>query len=319
MGKVIMWIHDLCKWIIGFIEAPMGTLWFIRLTHSKRETHHVVLFPTLGDAIYALSYLNEYKQKNGIPDITIVACDYIKQVCDYYKDVYDNAIYIPKRQLRSLINFSRTIIGQNLCYRKYREKILFTNWVSHLSRRFEKNNPYLSMHQYIKMLYQIAPDTKAQTPLVLPANITPFLRKYEIEKGRTVLLNPYANSVSRNVTVLFEKIAEGLIEKGYTVITMTATGTQKAVYNTKAMPCTLSEAFYLAEYAGHVIGFRSGFMDVLVFAKAQIISIDDIYYEDRLMCDLEKWNVNEECHTVVYEEDEQKTAQEVFDIICGKS
>ena len=46
-------------------------------------------------------------------------------------------------------------------------------------------------------------------------------------------------------------------------------------------------------------------MDLIVFASCRIISIDDKDYGRKELCDLEKWGVNDDCHTIVRYDDEQ--------------
>lgn len=113
------------------------------------------------------------------------------------------------------------------------------------------------------------------------------LRQYEgmeqIEKGRAVILSPYAKSV----TVLDRKVWDGIVDSyraaGYQCFTNVA-GDEKALPGTMPITPAISEIQSVVERAGTFIGIRSGICDVLREASCRKVAL----YPDYNYCDT-KW------------------------------
>ncbi|MCL2698894.1 MAG: hypothetical protein FWE68_01130 [Defluviitaleaceae bacterium] len=98
--------------------------------------------------------------------------------------------------------------------------------------------------------------------------IRELFRENNLQKGKTVILSPYANSMPGIPSELFEKLAERLKSKGYSVAT-NAAGDEKPVPGTVSLGFPVKELIPVAEYAGAFAGLRSGLFDVLISASCK--------------------------------------------------
>lgn len=89
-------------------------------------------------------------------------------------------------------------------------------------------------------------------------------------RGKTVLIAPEANSVTQLEADLWNKVIEGLRQKGYAVIVNIK---KNGAYRAPSYFCTYAESVPLLEYAGFFIGLRSGFCDIVSSAKCQKVIV----------------------------------------------
>lgn len=125
----------------------------------------------------------------------------------------------------------------------------------------------------------------------LPINIRPYkpicYREYpnmeEIPEGKSVILSPYAKSVTSLPESVWEPIVEDYKERGFECFT-NVVGEERPLLGTLPISPKISEIHSVVERAGIFIGIRSGLCDVLRTAKAQKIAL----YPDYNYCDT-KW------------------------------
>lgn len=297
------------------IKLLIGVSAYTRLLTRKENTHYLMLGYALGDSIYALSYLKEYKRQHRYEHVTIVCTESVKRVCDFWKDTFEDIICMNKRTISGLQELPRTMWGQQLYSFDHRERITFIPPRCNIIFRNYWNKVY-SMNQYIKdLVFQIDQDSKLQYPDIPHKNIQGIIERYNIKRNKTVLLNPFANSIRCDVSSLFEKISEILAKDGIEVFTLTSSEKEWAIKGTQPLQCDLTEAYWLAEYCGTIIALRSGFLDLMVFAHCKIISIVDEDYGAKDFFRLEKWGVNQNCYTVEYGNNNQEIIQQIMDIM----
>ncbi len=317
--------NGLKKTVRNRIKTWGGAWWgawiFAKLLRRNKHTHYVVVPPGIGDTICALAFLRAYREKEKLSHVTLVGgANTTKQLCAFYGDLVDDLIILSRNADLSLLYFPGTYFGQWLCAYSCRPRITIAHYLCNIPQRNVWDNSYFCLQDFIKcMSYQIGPDALPEHPHVPQVDVSKLIRRYGVEKDKTVFLNPYANAVKLDVKNLFKHIAEALIERGYRVLTLTAHEAQHPVEGTQALLCDLSEAFRLAEYGGTLIGLRSGFLDLMVFAKCRMIPIDDDAYGRKEFFKLEKWGVNKDCHTVTYKTEEQALAEilEKMEIFAG--
>lgn len=97
-------------------------------------------------------------------------------------------------------------------------------------------------------------------------------------KGKTVIMSPYANTVTSLPDGFWEETAITYKNKGYIVCTNSCGAEEPAIKGTKPVFFPLTEAISIVEAAGIFIGLRSGLCDVISSAKAEKI----IIYPDRV-------------------------------------
>ena len=93
--------------------------------------------------------------------------------------------------------------------------------------------------------------------------------------SKTIIINPYSNSMKLESLEPFQKIADNLNKKGYTLYTNVLKD-QAELNGTKRLECSLSEFYNLCKKVGAVISIRSGIIDSCVGSGAEFI----VLYKD---------------------------------------
>lgn len=309
------------KWEINHIikampKAILGAFVFAGLLRKKEKTYYLVLPLTLGDAMLALSYLAEFKRQKNIDHLTAVCThNYVRRLCEYYPNTVDDVICRKRWQLVALRGFVDTRLGQylsTLCL----DRVTFVFLTCNISMRTLWDNPSINFPVYAKaILYKISMSSLPERPRIPAVDISKFISRYCLKKGQTVFLNPVANSVHCDVTELLVATVIDLVAKGYEVFTFTASDKEQPIQGTWAIPCTLEEAYFLAEYGGTLIGVRSGFLDVLVYAKCKVISLIDAENGLESFFRIEDLQVNPDCHTIVYDGDDTAALHAIANLV----
>ncbi|WP_298022556.1 hypothetical protein [uncultured Dysosmobacter sp.] len=294
----------------------LGAVLFARIIHRKENTHYLFCPPTLGDSILAFSYLSEFKRQRNISHVTVVCTpNYVQRLCNYFPDAVDDVFCMKKWKLGALREFVGSKLGQYYsCLYIDRMTFVFLTCNAHLRTLWD--NPVISYPLYAKaMLYKISLASQPKRPKIPEADISDYISKFKLKKGRTVLLNPKANTVCCDVLKLLEATVMELTARGYTVVTLTENDLERPIRGTQAIPCNLEEAFSLVSYGGILIGLRSGFMDVMVYANCKIITIDDKDYGFKSFFSLERLGVNPDCHTITYDGNNDAAIREIIQIL----
>lgn len=97
-----------------------------------------------------------------------------------------------------------------------------------------------------------------------------IFEKYNLKKGKTVLISPYSHSVAQMDLSLFNYITNVLIDNGYSVCTNIA-GEEKALPNTVGLCLPYINCVDFLNKAGYFIGARSGFCDVISTTTARMV------------------------------------------------
>ena len=118
------------------------------------------------------------------------------------------------------------------------------------------------------------------TEPVKPAFIKTYSHLGEIPKGRSVILSPYAKSVSNISSDYWEKIIHEYQAKGYMLFT-NAVGEEEPLPGTQRLSAPLNEMQSIVEHAGAFVGLRSGLCDVIRDADCGKTALyPDVFYSD---------------------------------------
>ena len=93
-----------------------------------------------------------------------------------------------------------------------------------------------------------------------------------VEKGKSVIISPYAKSLVGFDKNIWKAIAASLIKSGLKVFTNCAEN-EKEIEGTTKISFPLTEAYCVIDYAGYFVGIRSGFCDVISETGAKKILI----------------------------------------------
>lgn len=236
-------------------------------------------FSALGDIYYMLSYLPYYLESRKISDYVIcVIGDSLAQIAEMFG-------------VQHIETFTQREIDEQI------QAVLYTNdskaFIPHQDRPYTAT---LYKALYIKkipleMIYQcgvfgLTPDHKPYRPVRLRT----YAGLFRIPKGKSVILSPYAKSVTNISPVFWKQIIRHFTEKGYRIYTNAAEG-EEALAHTESLTVSLDEMQSVVEWAGIFIGLRSGLCDVLKWADCRKIALyPDVYYSDT------RWKMEEIYH-----------------------
>ena len=90
-----------------------------------------------------------------------------------------------------------------------------------------------------------------------------LIKKYDLPKGKTVLLAPYSYTLAGIPEWVWRKLVKTMTEHGYTVCTNCGSDSEKEIEGSHRVFLPYSELGYFLEYAGNFVGIRSGFCDII--------------------------------------------------------
>ena len=119
-----------------------------------------------------------------------------------------------------------------------------------------------------------------ETESVKPSQWDEYSFDYDIQKGKTAVIAPYAKSVAALPEKIWKDLIADLKSNGYKVFT-NVIGDEKPLAGTGGISPKISEMKSAVEQAGLFIGIRSGMCDVIRTAECRKIAL----YPDYFYCD----------------------------------
>lgn len=107
--------------------------------------------------------------------------------------------------------------------------------------------------------------------------INSFFDSTEIDRGNTVIISPYANTVIGYPMKFWEEIANALLQEGFSVFT-NVVGSEKEIPGTKRATFIIEDAEAIVNQAGYFLALRSGLCDVISNSTAYKCFIYPYYY-----------------------------------------
>lgn len=238
---------------------------------EKYPGHFLVLCPfcALGDIYFMMSYLPHFLKKRGKPQCVVVV---IGHACGQVVRLFGNY------PMEALIQKEMDETVQAALF--FGEKDVF---IPHQDRPYVVN---LSRALYVKKIsleklyccgvFGLLEDTMPYTP----EHEETYEGAEEIVPGKSVILAPYAKSVTALKTDVWKQIVKEYQERGYACYTNVA-GKEKPLLGTRAVSPTIAQIRSLVERAGTFIGIRSGLCDVVKDAVCKKIALyPDYQYSD---------------------------------------
>lgn len=300
--------------------AMGGLLTANSLIKHNPKSKMISTYSGVGDRVFTLSYLREYQKRNHINDIKIISADPYNAVYQYFDIKKEEILPVKREKMLMLNDFYTMDIGCH--FRHIQPEILSVSVDVYVRSELFSSVEFVDYSHIVKAIYKLPQETKpaACKKFPLSKRTKQLIASGVIVPEKTVVMNPYANSCRNIPFSFFQKIANHLAARGYQVISSAIKG-QKALENTYGLDFDLIEAISLCEICGTVIGARSGFMDLISFSEANIISIDNLLYPHKDLFLLEKcWKNHSRIKTYHWcKEDETRIAEQVIDrvIRCG--
>lgn len=253
----------------------------LNLLNGKYPGKYRILcpFPALGDVFYAMSYLPQFLNQRNISDyvVCVVGASSAKVV-----EMFNH---------KNIVSFSQVDMDEIIQAELFSDKDDF--FIPH------NDKPYvvqLYKALYVKMIpFEIIYKCGVyglpnKTEPVKPSILKEYLYLNKIKKNQTLIISPYAKSVSNIPMSFWDKIINDYTLKGFDIYTNTV-GDEEALQGTKRIEIPLDEMQSAVEYAGNFIGLRSGLCDVIKYADCK----KTVVYPDRCFSDT-KWKMAEIFH-----------------------
>lgn len=236
-------------------------------------------FSALGDTFYIMSYLPYFLSKRGIERYV---------VCVVGKGCVETAEMFAAENIEM---FRQSDIDEII------QAALFTE--DEDCYIFHHDRPYivkLSKVLYVKKVsledifkcgvFGLPIDTKPYKPI----NLKPYKGFDKLKKGKSVIIAPYAKSVTNIPKDYWYEVINRYNDMGYKVFT-NAVGEEETLEGTARLEIPLAQMQSAVEYAGTFIGLRSGLCDVIQYADCKKIALyPDCCYSDT------KWKMEEIYH-----------------------
>lgn len=242
-------------------------------TLGQKEDETLILCPYkgIGDIYFIGAYFKEYCRKENICKYRFVV---VGGACKRVAAMFgiEPVAAISQREADRIIRYI-SFVGN----KKLNVRILNHNYMHYdILTPFEVHGRVSWGTMFLHGILEFAcvASIRASKPERKKADIS---RYRGMKKGKTVILAPYANTVSNADVRMWERLAEKYGKSGYAVFTNSIGEKEPVIKGTMPLAAPLEEMPDLVEYAGTFIGIRSGICDLVASAKAEKI----VLYPDK--------------------------------------
>jgi len=264
--------HDSLFYFILFSLYSIYGFTIYKSLRNKYGNRKILVCPYtgIGDAYLIGAYLSQYVEKEGISEYVLVVVN--KGCCKVFSIF--NEKYVEQLTQDSVGHIIKAYLtfGSDLIDITILNDSWATVYTSSLRRlRGYKNINFADMFQHC--VFNLPEAAKPKLPQIhyREEYIQQFFNDNNLEVGRTVILSPYANTLTDIPKFAWEQMASLLSNKGYVVCTNSSSDKEPAIKNTKGIFFGLQDAAAIIERAGYFIGVRSGFCDVISQANCKKI------------------------------------------------
>ena len=262
------------------IEKIKGYVLLIRILKKHSNKAIIINWYHIGDICYTMAYMREFVRQYKVKKVVIFAKGKAKGIADSYNiseldidEEYDN------KDMHNITAFFLTRPGRAY-YRKLNAEGKIYNlmdWFYTDGRCELYRIPDLHWLDLIKYVgLNLKKESLLEHPHINEVNIDNIIKKYNINNSKSILLNPYTQTVSRLSDDFWKKIVQRIKALGFQVFTSTDNINQEPIEGSVGITTTLEESYYLAEQCRAVIGLRSGWFDYISGSKAKILCVYNI-------------------------------------------
>lgn len=284
---------------------------------KNKDSVYILSDKGIGDIFPTLAFLPAYRRKNGINRIVVLGISSKSELYQMYSNVFDELILFSDEEFTTICKFSSSDLFNSLV-RKY-GRLVSTRVGSNSRQNYVLRLPNICYIDTIRYgVFDLSTVDDMLSPNVPTIDITRLIGKYELKKDKTIIVNPYANSITGIEKSFFEKLVLALKANGMLVVTSLSSEKQLPIAGTIGIKTSLSEAYYLAKYCGCVIGLRSGFLDFISYAKCKVLAL---YPKEYQMIDfqlLSKWGVSDSAFDLRLSDDVTTDINYICSFLSGK-
>lgn len=257
--------------------TPIGLFTYMRV--RDRKFYDIVMCDHIGDFLYTIGYLREFKQINHITHLRVIGVARLQDLVRLYPGIVDEYRTVGKIQLQIMLFPYRTSIGR-MCF-QYMKNVKVIEPSRDFVQQFDyvAAFPNLTLKDCIKYgILRLPEEVQMELPCI-PDNVPVKEIKSQIMLCPSAIVTewkPYQR--------LFRRLAKVLSQSGV-----------KVYENKESMP--LYEFASLASHMDCVIGMRSGLLDLAALMGCHVIAL---YPADSMMMDyFDLRKMNKHNHKIV--------------------
>lgn len=245
------------------INAYIQLSW---IRYRYKEHLVFVALSGIGDICYCLSAIQEMK-KNSQKKVLVITRKYTAELFSYYGDV-DEVLVLNEKDAKAFQALTAMQKNKSVFNEKAKKSGLF--FCHPLTEKTykainDKNKNYIDIIRNSVTVSET--DFPVTYPIVPDVELEKFGFSY---LSKTVIINPYSNSLEIHNPNLYKRMVSFLNDEGYQVYT-NVTGNQKALEKTTPLICSLKELYHITQRAHLFISIRSGIVDFSINNNGKFI------------------------------------------------
>ncbi len=257
------------------IKTYLGKIFYIELKEKYGDVPIFVCpYTGTGDIYLIGTFWEEYINKNNINDyVFVVISNACKKVANLF-DIKNIEVVKKKEYVSYLIDY--------YLYDSEKGKIKILNdcWAQVHTNQVEWFRGYKGLYftdLFRRFVFDLQDDICPRHPTFkdVSEKVEIIFKEYGLIAKKTVILSPYSNTLSDLPIEFWENLVVQLVKKGYVVATNSGGKTEPAIKGTIGIFFALDIAPQIIEEAGHFVGIRSGFCDVISGTKAKKVILYD--------------------------------------------
>lgn len=266
------------------MDVQKGDRIYRRICKIHGEDVHVLVGRgPIGDFYLLALYLEDYLKKEGIRNYVLAGDSKgFTKIADLFGIRAENIVLLGEDETDCLIQ--AYVFGGAKRYRMH----LLTIWqkLSFNSCLVKYRDGFSFMDTVCSFTYGLPGDAEPFAPLFdeLDGEIVAMCEKMGMVRGRTVVLSPYAYSLQSLPLHFWQRLADRLAGEGYVVCVNVDAKKEKCVLeNVIPVSFTFKQSRAVLEYAGYLVGIRSGFMDITSGAKCRKFVLYPQYIKEQVV------------------------------------
>jgi hypothetical protein len=268
--------------IVSFVGVTLykyrGLWWYRKITRGHTPSCKIFIAPYTGTGDIYLTglFFGEYCRRNNVTDYVFAV---VGNACRKAAEIFDiqNIVVLPHQVSDDIITLERST-GLNLNIVTLNDGWLGDplQWLrGYKGLNFEKMFRYFVFGFGDDVPHELPPRKDYCT------EIDALFEKYGLQKGKTVVLSPYSNTLFDLPDDVLTAIVEHYKAHGFTVCTNCAE-TEKPVKGTIAVFFPLNLAIAFMDAAGYFVGVRSGLCDIISSSTCKKVILyekDGLFYK----------------------------------------
>ena len=256
--------------IMNQVKHIVARITYGILRLKKRNNERILLvFDYIGDACYALSFLDVLREEHPSDTITVVSSEKNKDLISSYKSI-DNCVFLKYNTFK--YRLFRCVLSDQYCQRMGSKDGIYCTVPWHI-QSFRNNDGDGVRKLLARDIYKTTNLEKITFHSLINHRVV-SIDRFEAIKNRVVVINQYSTSTVHSDS-LFEFFAEKLRSRGY-IVYSNVVNDQKPIAGTQELRCELPELYQIAKEIPLIVSIRSGVVDYLINTGVRLFVVYDL-------------------------------------------